>query len=76
MDIVCLERERGGVPGWLVKHLTLYFDSGHDLAVCEFEPHMGLCAGGSEPAWDSLSLPLSLPLPYSFFLSLSFSLTK
>ena len=23
--------------------------SGHDLAVCEFEPRVGLCADGSEP---------------------------
>ena len=25
------------------------FGSGHDLAVCEFEPRVGLCADGSEP---------------------------
>ena len=25
------------------------FGSGHDLAVCEFEPHIGLCADCSEP---------------------------
>ena len=25
------------------------FGSGHDLAVCEFEPCVGLCADGSEP---------------------------
>ena len=23
--------------------------SGHDLAVCEFKPHVGLCADSSEP---------------------------
>ena len=38
------------------KGSTLGFDSGHDLMACEFEPHMGLCAVGTEPAWDSLSL--------------------
>ena len=25
------------------------FGSGHDLMVCEFEPHVGLCADSSEP---------------------------
>ena len=38
-----------------VKHLTLDFGSAHDLMVCEFEPHIGLCADNVEPAWDSLS---------------------
>ena len=57
-----------------VKHLTLDFGSGHDLAVCRFEPHIGLCADSVEPAWDSVScLPLSLPLPCLFSLSLSLS---
>ena len=31
------------------------FGSGHDLAVCEFEPHMGLAALSAEPASDPLS---------------------
>ena len=35
----------------------------HDLTVCEFEPRTGLRADSVEPAWDSLSLSLSLPLP-------------
>ena len=52
-----------------VECLTLGFSSGHDLTVSEFEPHVGLCADRSEPAWDSLSLPLSLPLPRSLSLS-------
>ena len=42
--------------------------------VREIEPHIGLCADGAEPAWDSLSLSLSLsapsPLAHSGFLSL------
>ena len=56
--------EKVGVQGWgiwvaqLGKHLTLNFGSGHDLMVCEFEPHVGLCADSAEPAWDSFSLPL------------------
>ena len=60
--------------------LTLDFGSGHDLAVCEFEPHVGLDADSSEPAWDSLSLfislSLSLPLPCEQLRVLSFSLSK
>ena len=46
-----------------VKHLTLGFRSGYDLAVHEFEPHAGLCTDNVEPAWDPLSLPLSSPAP-------------
>ena len=46
-----------------VKHPTLDLGSGYDLTVHEFEPHIWLYADSMEPAWDSLSLPLSLPLP-------------
>ena len=46
----------------LVKRLTLDFGSDHDLAVCEIEPGVGLCADTVEPAWDSLSLSL-YPFP-------------
>ena len=53
----------------------LTFGSGHDLTVCEFEPHVRLCADGIQPAWDSHSLLLSLPLPCSLSLSFSLSLT-
>ena len=44
-----------------VKPLTLDFGSGHDLTVGEFEARLGLCADSAEPAWDSLSPPLSAP---------------
>ena len=44
------------------------FGSGHDLAVCEFEPRAGLCADSSKlRAWSLLwilCLLRSLPLPY------------
>ena len=33
-----------------IKSLTLDFDSGNDLAVCEFRPGVGLCADSAEPA--------------------------
>ena len=55
----------------LVEHLTLDFGSGHDLTVCELEPHIGLQADSAESAWDSLSLSLSLLLSCSRVLSLS-----
>ena len=38
------------------------FGSGHDLMVCGFKPHVRLYADSTEPAWDSLSLSLSLSL--------------
>ena len=53
-------RGRGAWVVQLVKHLTLGFGSGCDLTVCGFEPHLGLCTGSVEPAWDSVSV--SLPL--------------
>ena len=48
-----------------VKGPTLDFGSGHDLTVCESEPHFGLCADSGVPAWDSPPLSFSLPLPHS-----------
>ena len=63
---------------WSVKRLTLDFGSGHDVAVCEIEPHIRLCTGSTEPAWDSLSAPplLACMSALSLSLSLSFSLSK
>ena len=55
----------------LVERPTLGFGSGHDLMVCEFEPHMGLCADSAEPAWDFLSDLLSAPPLLLLSLSLS-----
>ena len=40
---------------------TIDLGSGHDLEVHEFKPHVGLCADGAEPVWDSLSPSLSAP---------------
>ena len=53
----------------LVKHLTLDFDSGHDLTILEVQLHVGLCADIAESAWDSLSL--LLPYSHSLFLKIS-----
>ena len=57
------------VYGVLAKCPILGFSSGHDLMVCGLELCAGLCADSKEPAWDSLSLPSSVPLPYSHALS-------
>ena len=54
----------------LVERLTLDLGSGPDLTVHGIEAHAGLCAGGEEPAWDSLTLALC-PAP-----TLSLSLAK
>ena len=45
-----------------VERQAVGFYSGHDLVVREFEPHMGLRSGSTEPAWDSLS-PSVCPSP-------------
>ena len=54
-----------------VNRLTLDFGSGHDVTVPETEPRVGLCAESTEPAWDSQSVSLSLPVPHSLSLTLS-----
>ena len=60
-----------------VKTPTLGFGSGLDLVVRGFEPRVGLHTGDAEPAWDSLSLSLSLlPLTAPSLLSLSLSFEK
>ena len=57
----------GGSVGWASD-----FSSSHDLVVCEFEPHVRLCADSSEPgACFGFCLRLSLPLPCSHCVSLS-----
>ena len=60
---VIMTNSRGTRVVQSVKRRTLDFGSGHDLMVCELEPHVGLCADSVEAAWESLSPPLSLPLP-------------
>ena len=60
-----IPRHLGGSVCW-----TSNFSAGHDLTVCEFEPHMRLLTDSRELAWD-FSLPLSLcPLPGLCSLSL------
>ena len=50
--------------GHSVKCLTLDLSSRHDLMVCGFKPHIGLCPGSAQPAWDSL---YASPLPALLF---------
>ena len=59
-----------------VKRLTLGFGLGLDLTVSEFKPRVGLCANSVEPAWNSLSPPLSAPPPIACPLSLSLALSQ
>ena len=54
-----------------VEQLALDLSSSRDLMVREIKPHIGLCSDGSEPAWDSLPLPL---LTFDIALSISLSL--
>ena len=69
---ICQESNiRGAWVAGSVKHPTLDFDSGHDLAVCEFEPRIGLCPDCVLSFSLSLSLSLSPSLPPSFPPSLS-----
>ena len=59
----------GGSVGW-----PSNFSSGHDLVVCEFEPHIKLCADCSKPEAPSNSMSLSLSAPPPQLLCLSASL--
>ena len=62
-----------GVPGWLSQLSVQLLVSSQVMIsqFCEFKPRVGLCADSAEPAWDSLSPLLSLPLPHSRCLCLS-----
>ena len=57
-----------------VKYLTLGFDSGHDLTVLWVQAPCQ--SGNTEPAWDSLSLPLCAPLPSTHTVSVSLKINK
>ena len=71
--VQCLLKEalRGTWVAQAVKRLD--FSSGHRLTVVGsgIEPCLGLCTDSTEPAWDSLSPPLSVPPLLSLSLSLS-----
>ena len=56
----CMMKVMLGHPGGSVGQAS-DFSSGHDLAVREFEPRLGLCADSSEPALDSVSPSFSAP---------------
>ena len=52
-----------------VKQATLNLGSDHDLMVHGFEPRVGLCTDGGEPARNSLARSLSLSAPPLLVLS-------
>ena len=66
LRVPALAFSSSGAPGEArsVKRLPPDFGSGHRLTVREFEPHIGFCADGAEPAWDSLSPSLSLKINF------------
>ena len=55
----------GALVTQLVKHSTLDLYSRHYLTVHGVELHVKLRADSVEPAWDCLSVSLSLPLLHS-----------
>ena len=62
-----------GAPGWL-SQLSVNFNSGHDVAIHEFEPCIWLCADNSEPrACFGFCVSLSLCPSPAHTLSLSLS---
>ena len=68
-----LKGEAGGHLGGSVGKAS-DFGSGHGLGICEFEPHVRLCADiqSLEPVSDSVSPSLSVPPLLRLSLSLSF----
>ena len=62
IDLIYLVYKGCGASGWLSR-LSVQLDVGsdHDLTVCGFKPHTGLCTDWAEHTWDSLSPPLSVP---------------
>ena len=62
---------------WVAQSVKLpNLGSGHDLAVPEFKPRIGLCAASSEPgACFELWLALSVPSPLALCVSVSVCLS-
>ena len=68
---VSLLKINTGVPGWLSCLSVRLQLRSHNLRACECEPCIWLFGGSSQPAARfGFSLPLSLPLPHSHFVSL------
>ena len=71
-----LKLHKQGHLGGLVG-LASGFSSGHDLMVCEFEPHIGICADSSEPGpCFGFCVPLFLYPSPTCTLSLSLKINK
>ena len=63
VDVVIVKMPWGTWVAQSVKHLPINFSSGHDRTVRGIGPLVGFFADSTEPAWDSPSPCLSLPLP-------------
>ena len=59
-----------------VKHPILDFGSGQDLIVCEFKPHIGLCADRAWSLLGILSPSLSSPPLLALYISLKINKNK
>ena len=66
-------KARGAWVAPSVKRLTLDFGSGRDLTFSGVESRVGLWAGSTAPAWDSLFSSLSAAPPLTRACSLSVS---
>ena len=71
--VILNRKVRGAGVAQSVEVPTPDFSSGHDLMVRGIKPCVWLCADSVEPAWDSLSPPLSVTLPISPSLLISLS---
>ena len=69
LQIICYGR--GMWVAQSIERPALGFSSGHDLTVHEFKPRVGPHTDSAEPAWNSVSPSLSLPLSLPFLFSLS-----
>ena len=68
-----VELKNPGTPGWL-SWLSIGLPVSAQVMISRLhglEPHIRLCAGITEPGWDSLSPSLSAPFPLMLSLSLS-----
>ena len=71
--LLCRKSHTYEVPGWRswLSVWPLISSRVMILQLCDFKPHVGLCAGSREPACNSLSPLLSAPPRLTLSLSLS-----
>ena len=77
VESILFNESHSGAPRWLSPlSVPLDFSSSHVSGFCELKPHIGLCASSTEPAWDSLCLPLCSSPTHALSVSLKISLKK